>query len=61
MMVGITAPGAIEASWKYLLLGSVGIALALFGTILVYLAAKPVLGTGMVAMQWTNLVTCERP
>jgi hydrogenase-4 component F len=57
MMVGIyRTPASIEASWKYLILGSVGIALALFGTILIYLAAKPVLGTGMVAMQWTNLV-----
>ncbi|MGO9817434.1 MAG: hydrogenase 4 subunit F [Acidocella sp.] len=57
MMVGIyRTPASIEASWKYLILGSVGIALALFGTILVYLAAKPVLGTGMGAMQWTNLL-----
>ncbi|HQT47077.1 MAG TPA: hydrogenase 4 subunit F [Acidocella sp.] len=57
MMVGIyRTPASIEASWKYLILGSVGIALALFGTILVYLAAQPVLGTGMVAMQWTNLL-----
>jgi hydrogenase-4 component F len=56
MMVGIyRTPASIEASWKYLILGSVGIALALFGTILVYLAAKPVLGTGMAAMQWSNL------
>ena len=57
MMVGIyRTPASIEASWKYLILGSVGIALALFGTILVFLAAKPVLGTGMAAMQWTNLI-----
>ncbi|MDD2876880.1 MAG: hydrogenase 4 subunit F [Acidiphilium sp.] len=57
MMVGIyRTPASIEASWKYLILGSVGIALALFGTILIYLAAKPVLGTGMGAMQWTNLL-----
>jgi hydrogenase-4 component F len=57
MMVGIyRTPASIEASWKYLILGSVGIALALFGTILVYLAAKSVIGTGMLAMQWTNLV-----
>ncbi|MCW8306087.1 hydrogenase 4 subunit F [Acidiphilium sp. PA] len=56
MMVGIyRTPASIEASWKYLILGSVGIALALFGTILVYLAARPVLGIGMAAMQWTNL------
>jgi hydrogenase-4 component F len=57
MMVGIyRTPASIEASWKYLILGSVGIALALFGTILIYLAAKPVLGTGVGAMQWTNLL-----
>ena len=57
MMVGIyRTPASIEASWKYLILGSVGIALALFGTILIYLAAKPILGTGMGAMQWTRLL-----
>src|SRR5205085_3608913 len=39
LMVGIyRTPAALEAAWKYFLLGSVGIALALFGTILVYLA-----------------------
>ena len=57
MMVGVyRTPASIEASWKYLILGSLGIALALFGTIMVYLAAKPVLGTGMAAMQWTRLL-----
>src|SRR5205085_916064 len=35
---------ALEAAWKYFILGSVGIALALFGTILVYMAARPVIG-----------------
>ena len=40
MMVGIyRTHEALEAAWKYFILGSVGIALALFGTILVYLAA----------------------
>ena len=29
---------SLEAAWKYFILGSVGIALALFGTILVYMA-----------------------
>ena len=43
VMVGIyRTHEAIEAAWKYFILGSVGIALALFGTILVYLAARPV-------------------
>ncbi len=42
-MVGIyRTHEAIEAAWKYFILGSVGIALALFGTILVYMAARPV-------------------
>ena len=47
---------ALEAAWKYFILGSVGIALALFGTILVYMAARPVLGEGADAMIWTLLV-----
>lgn len=47
---------AIEAAWKYFILGSVGIALALFGTILVYLAAQPFLGEGLQSMMWTSLV-----
>ena len=46
---------SIEAAWKYFILGSVGIALALFGTILVYLAAQPVMGGGVEALAWTEL------
>ncbi|MDP3959728.1 MAG: hydrogenase 4 subunit F [Pseudorhodobacter sp.] len=57
LMVGIyRTPEALEAAWKYFILGSVGIALALFGTILVYLAAQPVLGEGSAAMIWTELL-----
>jgi hydrogenase-4 component F len=56
-MVGIyRTPAAIEAAWKYFILGSVGIALALFGTILVYMAARPVLGEGVGGMVWTTLI-----
>ncbi|MBI3436193.1 MAG: hydrogenase 4 subunit F [Proteobacteria bacterium] len=56
MMVGIyRTPEAIEAAWKYFILGSVGIALAFFGTILVYLAAQDVLGEGLPAMAWDAL------
>jgi hydrogenase-4 component F len=47
---------AIEAAWKYFILGSVGIALALFGTILVYVAARPVVGEGLQGMVWTTLM-----
>src|SRR5580693_2468687 len=61
VMVGIyRTHEAIEAAWKYFILGSVGIALALFGTILVYLAARPVVGEGMDAMVWTELITRVR-
>jgi hydrogenase-4 component F len=57
MMVGIyRTHEALEAAWKYFILGSVGIALALFGTILVYLAALSTVGEGMSAMAWTNLL-----
>ena len=57
LMVGIyRTHEALEAAWKYFILGSVGIALALFGTILVYMAARPVIGEGLDAMVWTVLV-----
>jgi hydrogenase-4 component F len=56
LMVGIyRTHEALEAAWKYFILGSVGIALALFGTILVYMAARPVVGEGLEAMVWTVL------
>jgi len=57
LMVGIyRTHEAVEAAWKYFILGSVGIALALFGTILIYLAAQPVMGGGVDAMVWTLLI-----
>ena len=61
LMVGIyRTHEALEAAWKYFILGSVGIALALFGTILVYMAARPVVGEGTDAMVWTVLVEQRR-
>jgi hydrogenase-4 component F len=57
IMVGIYAtPAAIEAAWKYFILASVGIALALFGTILLYMAAEAAIGPGLNAMVWTDLL-----
>jgi hydrogenase-4 component F len=57
LMVGIyRTREALEAAWKYFILGSVGIALALFGTILVYMAAQPVVGQGYDAILWTKLM-----
>jgi hydrogenase-4 component F len=48
-------PASIEAAWKYFILCGVGIALALFGTILLYFAAERVLGEGGTALLWTHL------
>jgi hydrogenase-4 component F len=48
-------PASIEAAWKYFILCGVGIALALFGTVLLYFAAEKVLGAGGAALHWTNL------
>jgi hydrogenase-4 component F len=57
VMVGLyLTPEALEAAWKYFILGSVGIAFALFGTILVYLAAQPVVGGGLDAMVIVKLM-----
>src|SRR6266705_690722 len=44
-------PASLEAAWKYFILCSVGIAQALFGTILLYFAAAQALGReGMTAL-----------
>ncbi len=56
LVVGLPrTESAVEASWKFFILCAVGIALALFGTIVLYLAALPVLGPGLPAMSWTGL------
>jgi hydrogenase-4 component F len=46
---------ALEAGWKFIILSFVGIALALFGTVLVYYASEHVLGVRMEALQWSVL------
>ncbi len=48
-------PASLEAAWKYFILCGVGIAQALFGTILLYFAAEKVLGSGGTALLWTHL------
>ena len=48
-------PASLEAAWKYFILCGVGIAQALFGTILLYFAAEKVLGAGGGALLWTHL------
>ena len=49
-------PESLEAGWKYFILCGVGIAQALFGTMLLYFAAEKVLGgEGTSALLWTHL------
>jgi hydrogenase-4 component F len=56
--LGVSLPrtaSALEAAWKYFVLGGVGIALALFGTAVTYLAAQPALGPGLAGMSFAAL------
>jgi hydrogenase-4 component F len=53
-------PASLEAGWKYFILCGVGIAQALFGTILLYFAAEKVLGAeGVNALLWTDLAAVK--
>ncbi len=47
---------AQEASWKYLILCSAGLAFALFGTLLLYLASVRTLGASASGLDWTTLL-----
>lgn len=47
---------ALEAAWKYLIMGSVGIAFALLGIIFLYLSGIHTLGQHSSALNWTALV-----
>ena len=51
---------AVAASWKFFMVCGVGIALALFGTVVLYLAALPALGPGLAAMSWSTLLPAPR-
>ena len=48
-------PEAVEAAWKYFILCGVGIALALFGTVLTYFAAQQVSGDAETGLLWSAL------
>jgi hydrogenase-4 component F len=48
-------PASLEAAWKYFILCGVGLAQALFGTILLYFAAEKLLGAEGGALLWTQL------
>lgn len=51
-------PRSLEAAWKYVVLGSVGIAIALLGTVLLYAASR---SAGEATLSWTRLVSGELP
>ena len=56
LLVSLYRTGAsLEAAWKYFILCGVGIAQALFGTILLYFAAEKLLGHQGSALLWTHL------
>jgi hydrogenase-4 component F len=46
---------SFEAGWKYIIIGSVGISLALFGTVITYSSAVAVLGEHQQGMNWSTL------
>jgi hydrogenase-4 component F len=48
---------SLEAAWKYVMLGSLGLVLALFGTIFAYAAAvDPAAGATMPSFNWSRLL-----
>ena len=47
---------AVEAAWKYIMLCSLGIALALFGIILIYFGVINITGAGLGSLNWENII-----
>ena len=57
LLVGFyNTEGAVEAGWKYLMVCTVGIAFALFGTIVLYLAAVRAGMNPAAALDWVSLM-----
>jgi hydrogenase-4 component F len=50
-----TKEGAIEASWKYLVIATVGLSFALFGIVFFYYANSAVTANADSAMNWTDM------
>jgi hydrogenase-4 component F len=50
---------SLEAAWKYVILGSLGLALALFGTVFTYAAAAAIdrSSTALPSFNWSNLMS----
>src|SRR2546427_547825 len=50
-------PTSLEAAWKYIMLGSLGLALALLGTVFVYAAACKNNPQPLPSLNWSHLMT----
>jgi hydrogenase-4 component F len=47
---------SLEAAWKFLVLGSVGLSFALLGTVLIFAAGQGRLPEGMAGLHWTSFM-----
>lgn len=56
LMILYSRKSSVEAAWKYMIICTVGITFALFGTILTYYAAVDILGETGDALNWTSLI-----
>jgi hydrogenase-4 component F len=56
LMILYSRKSSVEAAWKYMIICTVGITFALFGTILTYYAAVKILGETGDALNWTSLI-----
>jgi hydrogenase-4 component F len=50
------ADTSLEAAWKFLVLGSLGLGFALLGTVLLFASGQHVLGEGSPALHWTRFM-----
>jgi hydrogenase-4 component F len=48
---------SLEAAWKFLVLGSLGLAFALLGTVLLFASGRGLLGEGMSGLHWTRFMS----
>jgi hydrogenase-4 component F len=48
---------SLEAAWKYVILGSLGLALALFGTVFIYASAIDKQSTSLPSFNWSHLMS----
>lgn len=47
---------SLEAGWKFLVLGSLGLAFALLGTVLLFASGRGHLGEGLARLNWTRFI-----